>query len=128
MCSRLQLNFVILQTADPFLVNVLLEAERRYRVILVHNGVKKFSIFCRWHQSWMNPQYHYTLQGYNAVGWMSFIVEMDVGNWGREFSYGQPEWNDWKGWLLVQLLLLRPFTPSCPVLRPALNHPAVKMA
>ncbi|KAK0497146.1 hypothetical protein EDD18DRAFT_1104600 [Armillaria luteobubalina] len=51
--------------ADPFLVNVLLEAKRRYRVILVHNGVKKFSIL--WHRSWMNPQYHYTLQGYNTL-------------------------------------------------------------
>ncbi|KAK0488089.1 hypothetical protein EDD18DRAFT_1110697 [Armillaria luteobubalina] len=81
--------------ADPYPANVLLEAERRYGAILAQNGVKNLSIFCGWHQSRKNPQYHYTLQGYNAAGWMSFTVEMEVGNRGREFPYGQPEWNDW---------------------------------
>ncbi|KAK0501960.1 hypothetical protein EDD18DRAFT_1100459 [Armillaria luteobubalina] len=95
MRSRLQLDFVVLRTADPYLANVLLEAERRYGAILAQNGVENLSIFCGWHRSWKNPQYHYTLRGYNAAGWMSFTVEMEAGNRGREFPYGQPEWNDW---------------------------------
>ncbi|KAK0492448.1 hypothetical protein EDD18DRAFT_1357702 [Armillaria luteobubalina] len=81
--------------ADPFPANVLLEVERRYGAELAQQGVDKLSIFCGWHRSPKNPRYHYTLRGYNAAGWMAFTVEMEAGNQGREFPYGQTEWNIW---------------------------------
>ncbi|KAK0478688.1 hypothetical protein EDD18DRAFT_1364523 [Armillaria luteobubalina] len=81
--------------ADPFPANVLLEAERRYGARLAQEGIDKLSIFCGWHRSRKNPRYHYTLRGYNAAGWMAFMVEMEAANQGREFPYGQTQWNNW---------------------------------
>ncbi|KAK0499234.1 hypothetical protein EDD18DRAFT_1103653 [Armillaria luteobubalina] len=136
--------------ADPFLANVLLEAERRYGARLAQEGIDKLSIFCGWHRSRKNSRYHYTIQGYNAAGWMAFTVEMEVANQGRVFPYGQTEWNDWLARTGGNPAKLRAkdffepvdhveagiswegsttgveilSTPSYPTLGPAPNHPA----
>ncbi|PBK91137.1 hypothetical protein ARMGADRAFT_1107053, partial [Armillaria gallica] len=85
---------------DPFPGSVLLEAERRYGLVLAQNGVEKLSIFTYfrssgWHRSPSNPQAHYTLRGYNAAGWMVVTLEMEAGNGGKVYAYGRRERSRW---------------------------------
>ncbi|KAK0197664.1 hypothetical protein F5146DRAFT_995301 [Armillaria mellea] len=65
---------------DDFPAKVLLEAERS-------SG---------WHTSLLNPRHHYTLRGYNGVGWMAVTLEMEAKNRGMVFTYHPADWNCWK--------------------------------
>ncbi|KAK0468977.1 hypothetical protein IW261DRAFT_1573286 [Armillaria novae-zelandiae] len=67
---------------DDFPAKVLLEAQRRYSRVLANEGVDKLFIFSGWHTSLQNPRYHYTLRGYNGVGWMAVTLEMEASNQG----------------------------------------------
>ncbi|KAK0491864.1 hypothetical protein EDD18DRAFT_1109603 [Armillaria luteobubalina] len=74
---------------------VLLEAERRYTSELAQHGVDKLSLFCGWHSSLQNQNYHYTLRGYNRRGWMALTLEMEAGNQGQVYAYGRRDWKRW---------------------------------
>ncbi|KAK0468514.1 hypothetical protein IW261DRAFT_1426341 [Armillaria novae-zelandiae] len=80
---------------DEFLAKVLLEVGRRYAGALAHEGVDKLSIFSGWHTSLQNPWYHYTLRGYNRLGWMAVTLEMEAANQGMVFTYNPRDWNRW---------------------------------
>ncbi|KAK0474656.1 hypothetical protein EDD18DRAFT_1116442 [Armillaria luteobubalina] len=74
---------------DPFPARVLLEAERRYRKKLALEHVDKLLIFSGWHTLPLNPRYHYTLQGYNMLGWMAVTIEMEAANQAEEVEFHQ---------------------------------------
>ncbi|KAK0506784.1 hypothetical protein EDD18DRAFT_1343220 [Armillaria luteobubalina] len=85
---------------DEFLAKVLLEAERRYAKDLAHTE----SHSSGWQTLLLNPQYHYTLRGYNRLGWMAVMLEMEVANQGMVYTYHAGDWNCW----MVRLGRLRP--------------------
>ncbi|KAK0484673.1 hypothetical protein IW261DRAFT_1668441 [Armillaria novae-zelandiae] len=83
---------------DQFPAKVLLEAERRYGKFLAWENVDKLLIFSSgWHTSLLNPRYHYTLQGYTKLGWMSATIEMEAANQGIVYTYKLGDWNQWMG-------------------------------
>ncbi|KAK0486654.1 hypothetical protein EDD18DRAFT_1360663 [Armillaria luteobubalina] len=88
--------------ADHFPGRVLLEAERRYGPVLVQSSVDKLSVFCGWHSSLSNRHYHYTLRGYDRVGWMAIALEMEAGKRGRVYRYGHDDWQRWMARALAQ--------------------------
>ncbi|KAK0468552.1 hypothetical protein IW261DRAFT_1573779 [Armillaria novae-zelandiae] len=81
-------------SVDNFPAKVLLEAQRRYSRVLANEGVDK--LFILWHTSLQNPRYHYTLRGYNGVGWMAVTLEMEASNQGMVYTYKPRDWNHWK--------------------------------
>ncbi|KAK0490077.1 hypothetical protein EDD18DRAFT_1416590 [Armillaria luteobubalina] len=81
---------------------VLLEAERRYGPVLVQSSVDKLSVFCGWHSSLSNRHYHYTLRGYDRVGWMVITLEMEAGKRGWVYRYGHDDWQWWMARALAQ--------------------------
>ncbi|KAK0484681.1 hypothetical protein IW261DRAFT_1416609 [Armillaria novae-zelandiae] len=48
-----------------------------------------------WHTSLANPRYHYTLRGYNHLGWMVVTIEMEAANQGMVYTYHPLDWNRW---------------------------------
>ncbi|KAK0490428.1 hypothetical protein IW261DRAFT_1412971 [Armillaria novae-zelandiae] len=82
---------------DDFPAKVLLEAEKRYANKLARENVDKLSIFSGWHTSLANPRYHYTLRGYNHLGWMAATIKMEAANQGMVYTYHPPDWNWWMG-------------------------------
>ncbi|KAK0472118.1 hypothetical protein EDD18DRAFT_1118781 [Armillaria luteobubalina] len=48
-----------------------------------------------WHRSPHNNQYHYTLRGYNASGWMAITLEMGASGRTKVFTYGHKHWMIW---------------------------------
>ncbi|KAK0491936.1 hypothetical protein EDD18DRAFT_1109347 [Armillaria luteobubalina] len=135
--------------ADPYLANVLLEAERGYGVILAQNGVENLSILI----PDITTPFGDTMQRDGCPSWWRWRRVTGGGSFPMGSLSGMIGWRVpeeirlcfeqsifltlrimlrleylGKGRLLVWLLLSRPFMPSCPVLGPAPNHPAVKMA
>ncbi|KAK0462737.1 hypothetical protein IW261DRAFT_1428053 [Armillaria novae-zelandiae] len=93
--KRSQVNSRSASLADPYPGAILLEAERRYACILGKTGVVSLSMFTGWHRSLQNQRYHYTLRGYNTVGWMVLTLEMQARNRGKAFTYGSSSWKAW---------------------------------
>ncbi|KAK0502080.1 hypothetical protein EDD18DRAFT_1346652 [Armillaria luteobubalina] len=93
--KRSQVNSHSASLANPYPGTILLEAERRYSRVLGKTGVVSLSMFAGWHRSPQNRQYHYTLRGYNTVGWMVLTLEMQAHNRGKVFTYGSSSWKAW---------------------------------
>ncbi|KAK0474488.1 hypothetical protein EDD18DRAFT_1116505 [Armillaria luteobubalina] len=72
--------------ADPFPGRILLQARRKYASKLVH--ARTYFSSMGWHHSLHNHQYHYTLRGYNALGWMTITLEMGTSGRMKVFTYG----------------------------------------
>ncbi|KAK0473526.1 hypothetical protein EDD18DRAFT_1117351 [Armillaria luteobubalina] len=82
--------------ADPFPGRILLQARRKYASKLARARVTRLSIFSTgWHRSPHNNQYHYTLRGYNASGWMAITLEMGASGRTKVFTYGHKHWMIW---------------------------------
>ncbi|KAK0497096.1 hypothetical protein EDD18DRAFT_1104553 [Armillaria luteobubalina] len=87
-----QLNLLSASLADPCPGAILLEAERRYARVLGKTGVVSLSMFVGWHGSPKHRRYHYTLRGFNMVGWMVLTLEMQARNRGKVYTYGSSSW------------------------------------